>query len=371
MTKRYLVIALSAFFALGGASDAAADTVTWDGGGSTNNWSEPANWSGDIAPAPGDDVIFDATSSKDATVDTNITVGSIRIAAGYGGSVTQSDAASIVVSGCSGRPCLRQDGGAFIGSSNTITLNNIGSGALTQNGGTFTGGSGDITMTGVDGDLSLQGGTFTSTSGNLSGTGTFRFQGTSVFDHNGGTVTINSNVSTHSFVNDGNHPSVTFNNLVFNNSDGAHFDFSPRVIVLGLLSLNDGTLGPNGGTVEARGNVVISPNFDDGNISLELANGSGPRTITLGTDLHLPKMVVNDPNVTIGTSGSGTLTFPHQLILTNGIFNQGNVDLVLNAAGVGGGFCYVQNGGTFNGSSNLITANSNGSGAIRYERRLV
>src|SRR5437660_1487717 len=45
-------------------------TRTWDGGGSTNNWSEAANWSGDAAPVAGDDVVFDATSSKACTVNT-------------------------------------------------------------------------------------------------------------------------------------------------------------------------------------------------------------------------------------------------------------------------------------------------------------
>lgn len=28
----------------------AAATITWDGGGGTNNWSEDANWSGDVEP---------------------------------------------------------------------------------------------------------------------------------------------------------------------------------------------------------------------------------------------------------------------------------------------------------------------------------
>ena len=49
-----------------------ADTlsnVTWDGGGATNNWSEAGNWSGDLVPAAGDNVTFDATSTKNATID--------------------------------------------------------------------------------------------------------------------------------------------------------------------------------------------------------------------------------------------------------------------------------------------------------------
>src|SRR5437764_13042405 len=32
--------------------------ATWDGGGTDNNWTTAANWVGDIAPAPGDRLLF-------------------------------------------------------------------------------------------------------------------------------------------------------------------------------------------------------------------------------------------------------------------------------------------------------------------------
>jgi len=83
------------------------NAITWDGGGLTNNWSEAANWSGDVVPGTSDDVIFDATSGKDAAIDINIAVSSIKIDTGYAGTITQSDAASIAVSGCNGRPATR------------------------------------------------------------------------------------------------------------------------------------------------------------------------------------------------------------------------------------------------------------------------
>ncbi len=35
--------------------------ITWDGGGTTNNWSEAANWSGDTLPTSSDSVIFNAS----------------------------------------------------------------------------------------------------------------------------------------------------------------------------------------------------------------------------------------------------------------------------------------------------------------------
>src|SRR5262245_42822264 len=33
--------------------------VTWDGGGGNFDWSTPANWSGDVLPGAGDDVVID------------------------------------------------------------------------------------------------------------------------------------------------------------------------------------------------------------------------------------------------------------------------------------------------------------------------
>src|SRR5262245_61544686 len=65
------------------AASGPASVVTWDGGGATSNWSEGTNWSGNVVPGASDDVIFDATSTKDATIDANIAIGSIKIDTGY------------------------------------------------------------------------------------------------------------------------------------------------------------------------------------------------------------------------------------------------------------------------------------------------
>jgi len=52
---------------LGAAAQAA--TVTWDGGGTDNNWTTPANWSGDAAPAAGDTLAFSG-GTRTATANT-------------------------------------------------------------------------------------------------------------------------------------------------------------------------------------------------------------------------------------------------------------------------------------------------------------
>ncbi len=77
---------------LGGAltltSPARAASITWTGLGSTNDWSEGANWSTGVAPGPGDVAIFDATSSKNATINVAANVSGIQISVGYTGTIT-------------------------------------------------------------------------------------------------------------------------------------------------------------------------------------------------------------------------------------------------------------------------------------------
>src|SRR5437868_7787708 len=172
------------------ASAEVLNTVTWDGGGATNNWSEAANWSGDILPGAGDGIVFNVTSTKNVNINVSVTVNSIFIGSGYTGIITQFNVAAVQVTGCIGRPCFRQDGGRYNGSTNTITLNSGGSGGFLLNGGIFDGGTGNISLVGDPSEFSLQGGTFISTNGNLTTNGTMRFQGTSVFQPDAGTVTI-------------------------------------------------------------------------------------------------------------------------------------------------------------------------------------
>src|SRR4051812_26213713 len=43
--------------------------ATWDGGGANNLWSTPQNWAGDIAPNPGDDLVFPASAAQTTNVN--------------------------------------------------------------------------------------------------------------------------------------------------------------------------------------------------------------------------------------------------------------------------------------------------------------
>nr|MBP9752010.1 hypothetical protein [Candidatus Moranbacteria bacterium] len=81
-------------------------TRTWDGGGvdgtcggagTANNWSCAANWSGDTAPTSNDIALFDGTSTKNATINANISVAGIDINTGYTGTITQSGSYTVTV----------------------------------------------------------------------------------------------------------------------------------------------------------------------------------------------------------------------------------------------------------------------------------
>ncbi|MFA6509515.1 MAG: LamG-like jellyroll fold domain-containing protein [Candidatus Peribacteraceae bacterium] len=66
---------------------ALAATRTWDGGGSTSNWSEAANWSDNTAPTAADTAVFDGTDATDATVDADINLAGLTVTSGYGGTL--------------------------------------------------------------------------------------------------------------------------------------------------------------------------------------------------------------------------------------------------------------------------------------------
>jgi len=122
------------FYFGGGEEEVVMDTafngtVTWDGGGATNNWSECANWSSNLCPTTADDVVFDGTSTKDATLDTATTVRNFNINAGYTGTVTQGDGNNLTLTGS-----FTQAAGTFRGGAATTTHQNS---SISKTGGTY------------------------------------------------------------------------------------------------------------------------------------------------------------------------------------------------------------------------------------------
>ena len=81
----YLIRIIIASIVVSGLAWAA--DVTWDGGGDTENWSDAANWSGDVVPTATDVAIFDATSVKNCNLDVTPSLAGLTIAATYTGTI--------------------------------------------------------------------------------------------------------------------------------------------------------------------------------------------------------------------------------------------------------------------------------------------
>ena len=302
--------------------NAAAVSRTWDGGGATNNWSEAANWSGDTVPGTDDVAVFDGTSTKNVTIDVNITVQGIQINAGY--TNTGPGTGTITQSG------------------NSIT---IGSAGFFQSSGTFTGGSGDID---INGNFDIDGGTFTASSG----TTFFGAQFASdlpggTFNHNGGTVVFDGvSVDSRAGV------PVTLNNLIVNKPSGNFFTLGGTIFVTGTLTLTDGVF--LAGVIEARGPVVVDSTFDGGGSGAQLnitdpASPPPSRTITFNAGVQLLNLRLNSATTTINTTGTGTLTWQNVTLQAGTIQQGANVAFAFN------GNTYNQSGGTFTGSASPIT----------------
>ena len=325
-----------------------ADTITWNGGGLTNNWSEGANWTGGVVPGSSDTAIFDGTSAKNATIDV-ATIGSIQINAGYTGVISQASGALLISGG------YIQSGGTFNASTQPLTINSD----FVQSGGTFNGSSGDIHMNQrftVSGTAQ-----FTSTTGTLFANGDFETSAAGAsFSHNGGTVTF-----TGPFFGGGAGNAVPihlkaagdiFHNVNIDLDDGKNCNINGGPLIVegtGMLTLTDGIVRNGSIQVQAPAPVAVNANFDGGGISPAtlLLTGSASRTVTFDTSDQLPNVDLNASGTTINTTGSGTLTFP-SLQLHAGTINQGGADFFINAN-------YDQFGGTFNGSSNQFTENNN------------
>ncbi len=320
-----------------------ASNITWDGGGATNNWSEAANWSGDVVPGVSDVAIFDGTSTKNATIDSggpqgaNINIQAIKIGTGYSGIITQAPGVTVKLSLVFSLSC---------GSTTTFLV------SFCQEAGTFNGGNSTLD---IDGVFKLVGGTFNASSATTFFGSDFTHTGGGSFNHNGGLAVFDGTSGTMSV-----NPPDTFNNLTVARVSNGFVE--GKVIVSGTLTLDEGflvNLGA-GGIVEARGAVALNSGFDGGNCLLLITAGTGtPRTITFDAGRKMLPITLNASNVTINAAGTGTLAW-RDLTLQAGTINQGSVAFDFGGLAQFNG-TYDQSGGTFNGSSQPITFGVNGS----------
>lgn len=290
-----------------------AGQKTWDGEGATNNWSEAANWSCNAVPATTDHVIFDATSSEDATIDVEATVLTLTIATGYSGTVDHGPANFRVT------------------------------GNFAQSAGTFNGGSGRLDF---DTNFALTGGTFRASSGettfgpSTANAFTLTLETAAAFDPNGGTSVLKGALNLA-----GGATSMTFHNLDVraNNNIGS----GKTVVANNDLTLTNGQM--LGGTIDALGGVNILPTFDGGNDNTATLriSGAATRTITLpGTPVGggiIPRLRIDAPNATV--TATSPVTFHNSVeVASVASFGNGETTFLFNKI-------YTQTGGTFAGGA--------------------
>ncbi len=312
---------------------------TWDGGGvdgtcggagTANNWSCAANWSSDTAPTASDVAIFDGTSTKNATINANISVAGISINAGYTGTITQSG-------------------------SNTIT---IGSSNYSQADGTFTGGAGNVTIN-TNSGFTLSGGTFTAPSGVFQiGYGASGVSAATVFTVSGGT--FNHNNGTMKFVSgsDNSHSytidvptSLTFYNLEWDTGYNQPCFLTPgsgdTIIVANNITITDGRLS---GSWEVQGNVIIGSGADSGGIGTLTMNGTGSKTYTHSAGGVGPHLIINNAGLSVSANGGTTSLSVTFFTLLAGTFSAPTGIFQVGRAGISNPSetVFTVSGGTFN-----------------------
>lgn len=275
----------------------------WIGGGGNVNWNTGANWSGGSAPGAGNQAIFDSTcvTNCSPTINTSISVASIRMKTGYTGTITQ-------------------------GAGNTIT---IGTNGWAQAAGTFIGGNSNIAIAGPS---ALVGGTFTSTSGVLNINGyDFKVAG-ATFNHNSGTFAYNGNSATAFLSLSG----VTLNNFTKLDTNWSFLDLgSVAFTVNGTLTLGtslscSNQCNINNGTINAKGNVILQGDGNVGNAVIKLTGAGNQNIDATGVTAggHFPSLEIASTGGTV--SLLGTIGVAKNFTYTSGSVSAGTSTLLFN-----------------------------------------
>lgn len=293
----------------------------WDGGGTTNDWSEAANWSGDTVPGVTDAAIFGptppATATKNATVDVSFTVSGLLIFTGYTGTITT--AADLTING----PYF-QSAGIFDANvnDNPVDVN----GDFTLRGGTFRLSSNDLTPLSVSGDWTRSGGTFTDNNGTV------------VFDGSsnqiiGGTTTAQ-----------------TFSDIKLDKA-GSTLQLASNQVTLTVDSLtfaSNGTLDNNNANLVLASNAPITVDAASTTTSI---SPSGTGELRFGTTNH--NITVDGGTLSIGaviSSGVGS----------GGFTKLGTETLVLTASNTYQGLTTIDDGVVEIQNANALGANTKG-----------
>src|SRR3990172_2433699 len=306
-----------AFFqSIFGAGTAQAQaTITWDGGGSTDNWSEATNWSTDTVPTSSDDVIFDGTSTKNAVIDV-AAIGGVNITSNYSGTI------SIPVN-------------------QTISV----SGTFTEDGGTFVVPTGS-TLSFIDAFATA----------NINSTG---------FDARQGTLNFKAEPYNQPFVFNSNIPLNVQNVKI----DSGPFGGTTRyggLSVSGTGSLNvtgnlTGISGSLSGTINLTGNADFQSDFSGGTGTVNIDNNASTVLVDGKSATLIASQNINVGSITV--SAGATAVFGGDMsivtLTSNGVINN-KATLKTNAPGNVRNLCVVNNNTSgVNTTLNEVTININ------------
>ncbi len=288
MKKFLFILALIFFTQLFYSIEAFAATRTWDGGGGDNNWSTCANWDGpDICPTSSDIATFEGLSTKDATIDAGFagSVTNLNINSGYTGTITQDRSLTVTTA-------YTQAAGTFAQGSNTLSVRNF-----TKSGGTFT-----------------------------EGTGTLRF-------YTDGTIDVAT--------------SEDFYNISFEASaSNVTVASGDTIVANGTLTFNGTSMSVSTGTINPKGNVVVTNG--SGGTAIVLFDQAATQSIS-HTGGRMPELRINNASQVVNVSTS-TLS-ASKFTLTTGTFNAPTG--VFNVSGN-----FTKSGGTFNEGTGTVTITS-------------
>lgn len=332
--------------------------VCWDGGGSTNNWSEDANWTNDAAPTSTDFVLFDGTGTKNATVNVASTVANLTIDAGYTGILT-------LAAGLTNNGNFIQNGGTLDLSGQTFTQKGAAwtytAGTTPTDGTVLFDDSNFATIT-VTGSHSLPNVTVNSSAtfnfliaatDTLTVNGTYTHQGTNRIDIENGDVHAKGDIALSNTATGGSGSGTLtingtgtqnltggialrqgrVNNIVIDKATGTLNLFN-NINVRSTWTYIQGTIAPGTATLVFTVNPTITGSHTVANVNFNARGNNRTVTIAGGTTLTATGTVTID--------GNGT----NNLTLNGGdVHAQGDV-VIVNAGTGGGGTATITMNGT-------------------------
>ena len=258
----------------------------WIGSGN-GSWSNAANWSGEVAPGPMDDVsVAGPGSGADLAVTGPGAAGSLAVTGNVGVSGQVAVGALTVGSGMAAGT-LDMTGGAVVGAG-SLVLTAGGMGSVTVDSGSVlevgsTGGAGAGTVT-IDAGAVASGAGVVSAAGGIVDNGTLRADG--------GTLTLTAGVSGSGTVGIGAGATVSFAGAGAPSVVPVGFLGGTGTLELGTVTYYDGTAIVSalsaqgvvsgfvaGDTIQYDGSALTGVSYVDG------GNGQGTLTLTSGNSV--------------------------------------------------------------------------------------